>query len=320
VGGNPEPFVYEDYAVDWEEGDEVTEDLGEYAVSATKPDHFLPYLFEQYYEEDYGPSSSPSVEYEPWTYVAEGKIGPFLTTQWHQQSPFNDEYPTMIPQFKKAPAGCVPVAIAQIIAANEKPATSYFGVTSTWDELKSYNTEDYNESFTVAQREKINSDLAKILYKIGGGVKADINFCFSGQTFATPAAAKRYMKRKLGYGSAKKHKGYKGNKIEDMLNAGKPVFIAAISGLANGHAWVIDGSMYQERIGNKFEIGYPVSHFTETRKLLHCNFGYPGGKCNGYYIPGVFDLNDGPLAAEADEDTLDRGQYDYDHWFRIITY
>lgn len=64
----------------------------------------------------------------------------------------------------------------------------------------------------------------------------------------------------IGYTNATKHVGYDENDIVPMILAGKPVFIAAISGVVDGHAWVIDGIMRQ-------------SKGSETRELLHCNWG-----------------------------------------------
>lgn len=41
------------------------------------------------------------------------KVGPLVATNWHQDDPFNQHTPTI--NGKKAPAGCVPIAIAQVV-------------------------------------------------------------------------------------------------------------------------------------------------------------------------------------------------------------
>jgi hypothetical protein len=346
--GNPEPFVYEDYAVDWEEGDTVTEDLGEYPVSSADPTELISGMVATYYDRyndpnnddrvregddpdsgDYNPldlddqpdyaqpsPSIPTYEYGDWT-DADDKIGPLLTTKWHQSAPFNNECPVMIFKCEKAPAGCVPIALAQIIAFNEQPATSFFGVSSTWDELKNYTLD--KETKTASDL-SIEDDLATIARTIGIFCLAQYNFLFSGGTFAWPVNAESCMKD-FGYSDTKRYEGYKADKIEEMLNAGKPVFIAAVSGLANGHAWVIDGSVNQTQEVKVYRDGEYCETFENDRYLIHCNFGW-GGFCDGYYFHDVFDLNNGPVAKDGTDDRYkdETRNRDYDCWFRIITY
>jgi hypothetical protein len=327
VGGNPEPFVYEDYALDWDEGDTVTEDLGEYPVAVMRsgrdglmhtPETFVPVTIADYYGK-VDNSFLTNTEYDPWATVPNSKIGPLVTTKWHQDAPFNQKNESL------RPAGCVPIAVAQIIAANEYPPTSVFGVTSTWDKLKDYSS--FNKSNKTVEDLRIEEDIATIVRHIYLGVNAQPNLGGSGGTFAWPAAAKKYMKWYLGYIDAKKYESYKESKIEAMLNAGKPVFIGAVSGPLDifcgidAHAWVIDGSMTQQRIGRQYQGGRLVGTTTQSRFLIHCNFGWKG-KCDGYYFPGVFNLKEGPVAVEEDldEDIDDSTDSDYDWCFRVITY
>ena len=57
---------------------------------------------------------------------------------------------------------------------------------------------------------------------------------------------------------------------EDMLVATSrmPLFVSAVSGLLDGHSWVVDGAKYD----------------SEGNYLLHCNWGWSGsfnsGKCD----------------------------------------
>ena len=46
------------------------------------------------------------------------KVGPLLTTEWHQDYPFNRYTP--IRGEKHAPAGCVPIAIAQVVNYHQR--------------------------------------------------------------------------------------------------------------------------------------------------------------------------------------------------------
>lgn len=241
--------------------------------------------------------------YGEWTDAV--KTGPFLTTKWHQGNPFNLLCPGQYV------AGCVPIAVAQIIAYNEKPSASYFGVTSTWKEIKNYDP--------AKNVPDIRRDISIIISAIGSGVNARYNYWGSGETFALPINAKKYMKKELGYGGAKRRVGYKESVITSMVDKGKPVFIAAIDKKWNSaHAWVIDGSMRQNRTVKKYRSGQIEGTSTESRLLLHCNFGW-SGRNDGYYLSNVFDLSKGPVATDTG-DTEGGNTGNYDWWYRIIEY
>lgn len=257
-------------------------------------------------------------EYTDW--AVKTKKGPFLTTKWHQDAPFDL-------QKSERPAGCVPIAIAQIIAYNEKPSTSYFNVTSSWKELKSYGTIDYY-NLNPESRRCIQNDLAKIVRTMALGMNAHYNYMRSGQTFVWPVKAKKYMKKSLGY-SAKKRNGYKGSVITSMINAGKPVFIGALDKKVTngGHAWVMDGILSQSHTVKTYG-GTPLvfkGTTTESRSFIHCNFGW-GGKCDGYYVSECFDLNRGAKEVEVGVDVNKQGDStgttdsNFTWWYRIIEY
>ncbi len=239
--------------------------------------------------------------------------GPYLTTQWHQNAPFNRNCPS------QHVAGCTPIAVAQIIAWGEKKPTSYFGVTSTWTQLKSHGTANYN-ALPLADRTRIDNDLATIIRAICTGVKARFNFCGSGETFASVIHAKQYMKKDLGYTGAKRRVGYNEDRIKAMINGGKPVLIAALANGFNGHSWVIDGSMEQSRTIRKIknENNVVVSTSTESRLLFHCNFGWRNGNHNGYYVSGAFKTNND--AGLINTGTRSESDGHYRNLFKIVEY
>lgn len=53
-----------------------------------------------------------------------------------------------------------------------------------------------------------------------------------------------------------------------MMHRRMPLFVSAVSGLLDGHSWVVDGAKYD----------------SEGNYLLHCNWGWSGsfnsGKCD----------------------------------------
>ena len=58
------------------------------------------------------------------------KVGPLLTTEWHQDNPFNRYTP--IKGEKHTPAGCVPIAIAQVVNYHQR----LDGENIAWNHLK----------------------------------------------------------------------------------------------------------------------------------------------------------------------------------------
>lgn len=225
------------------------------------------------------------------------KVGPILNYYWHQSHPFNKYCP--IKSGTRCLAGCVPVALAMILTYNRYPASlTLDGYTCQWDLMNSvYN---YNSSTgRIEEGSSTGLDLVAWLIK-EIGVYCDTYYTTSW-SFTVPEDAKDFMKS-IGYTNAKKHVGYDENDILPMLNAGKPVFIAAISGVIDGHAWVIDGY-----IKNSY------------RTLMHCNWGW-GGSCNGYYVSKVFDTRKGPVQTDPDYDKGGTSSFDFDWWYRIITY
>lgn len=247
--------------------------------------------------------------YGPWT--QDKKIGPLLTTKWHQLESFNKEK-------SNRPTGCVTVAVAQIVAYNEKPATSYFNVTSSWQDLRAA---DYSNEQNWDAHE--SSDIAKIMRSMALGMNAHYNYVGSGGTFIWPIRAEEYMRDKLGYSNANRHKGYDSSVINKMLKNYKPVFIAARERKTlSGHAWVIDGYLKQART---MTIRYSKSGRVEElsggwREFVHCNFGW-GGSSDGYYVHEIFNTNTGPSFNEAGVDaTRSTGTDEYVKNFRIIEY
>ena len=55
----------------------------------------------------------------------------------------------------------------------------------------------------------------------------------------------------------------------------------------------------------------------DTCRMVHCDFGW-SGRCNGYYVDGVFKLNSNDN--DYDYPWMDREKTKYNHHIRIITY
>lgn len=67
-------------------------------------------------------------------------------------------------------------------------------------------------------------------------------------------------------------------------------------------------------VGNKLQ---DTTTKTETCKMVHCDFGWEG-RCNGYYVSGVFKLNDSNI--EHDPGSNYGGNTYYNNLLKVITY
>lgn len=199
---------------------------------------------------------------------------PLLRTKWHQQSPFN-----ALCQGK--PAGCAPVALAQIFYRHRWP-NSLGGETFNWDLMKLaeyyYNNPNYINPTGAYEA-------AKFIRKIGDAIKADYT-TNSNQTTAKPIDVLAFF-RTSPFNVNPTLQQYNIDKIKVILNDSLPIITFGIdSHNQRAHTWVIDGYKYQ-----KITISNVLAQTEQILwvNLVHCNYGWQG-QCDGYYTSGVFDL------------------------------
>ena len=127
--------------------------------------------------------------------------------------------------------------------------------------------------------------------------------------------------RSIGLRNAHCHR-YSFDRVKEMLDKDCPLIIYSIPGINvfNSHSWNIDGYKIKERTV-KTEV-YSGMRLKETKtrketcKMVHCDFGWRG-KCNGYYVSGVFKLNDPNI--EHDSGWYG-GSTHYNNLLKVITY
>ena len=232
------------------------------------------------------------------------RVGPLLPpniAKWHQGPPFNAATPIRgIFNRGHAPAGCVPLALAQIMAFNEFPRNrSWNGHSASWHDIQQFNFGASNAANTPTGR-----TVAAMLAYIGAGVNARYA---REWTFATPVRARDFL-RQMGYQNVNRHIGWREDRVLDMLRGRRPVFQAAVSGLVNGHAWVIDGYWIRWSGSNR-------------EVLLHCVWGW-SGNANGWYASGIFSVRDGaviPTNPPGTSPTIPNPP-NYRWGFRAVTY
>lgn len=103
-------------------------------------------------------SGEPSYDVEKERYIVE-HIRPMLTTKWHQKSPFSDLTPG------NYPAGCVAIAVAQIMAYHEYPRDfCNWASVKKYEEMKEKPNHSVNIDYLVAC-----DQLALMAVRIGQG-------------------------------------------------------------------------------------------------------------------------------------------------------
>lgn len=108
-----------------------------------------------------------------------------------------------------------------------------------------------------------------------------------------------------------------------MVDNNKPLIIYALPGIdiTSAHSWNIDGYKIKERtvVKSRYYEGEFLSstELTDSVQMVHCDFGW-GGKCNGYYVSGVFKLNDPNI--EFDPGSEKDYSTNYNSLIRLITY
>lgn len=252
-------------------------------------------------------------------------IAPIVRTHWHQDAPFNMN--CLNNKGQRVPTGCVTTAVAQIIAHNARNYGEFHNSHNQlmWSYINQYENVDSPGSGDVTSVE----DFCSYLFN-KCKIKSD---SIDGYTFSLPHKAKNAFQDN-GYTNVKEHFNYGLDSIRTMLSNGKPVFISGISSSTShyffpnyhidGHAWIIDGLLVRKRTIEEIDLNTNevLSQLIEYRNLVHCNWGWTNGGCNGYFADGIFDLSH--KADKYDESDTDRDStsvnYNFDSCLNYITY
>ncbi len=222
------------------------------------------------------------------------RVEKLLNTGWSQGTPYND----LVPNGKSA--GCVPVALAQIMAYNRYPNNySINGIIMDWDRLRSLYSITPN-----SYDSQMVSTLIRYIQCEAGSV---VGVLGTNNTFTLPCFAKEFLED-IGYTNVSLIREYNENILFSSLIGEKPVFIAGVDSynIARSHGWVIDG---WRRITEHYDIidKYTNNYLGSTYKtynMVHCNWG----GYSSWTTSGVFNCN-----------TVN-GTSTYDTWYRMITY
>ncbi len=201
-------------------------------------------------------------------------VNPLLVVQWHQYSPYNSECPYTT-NGSQAVAGCVPIAIAQIMSYHEWP-TNCNEQTLDWGSIK--------DSDQIILPQDIVS-VATLIREIG---------CVAGTTYGTSSGTQPSQ-----VVPTFQYFGYTTGTLRDFsddlaiyaLENQNPVYARGNMSNGDGHGWVVDGYYHYKDLISYYSTKPPYSLYTtictDSYTYFHCNWGW-GGDDNGYYFSNAF--------------------------------
>ena len=259
-----------------------TRDLIAYSFSGTyNPDNVpeeLKILLEQYIKEIDFIRNSDNKYISKKAYLKTKNItgiNPLISTLWDQSCFYNDSCPVAINSgayyCQHVPAGCVAVAISQIIRFHQYPISGigsktyyspYYGMLSV-----DFSSSTYNYSVMPDILYSENPSVAKLIYHCGVAVNTDFRPYYSG---ANISDARNALVNYFNYSNSAQivqKQNYNDlswkSLIKSELDSARPVFYSGNGpNNNNGHAFICDG--------------YTSNDF------FHINWGW-GGLYNGYF-------------------------------------
>lgn len=252
---------------------------------------------------------------------------PLLSTKWGQWGIFDNYCPN------GAPAGCVIMAMLQIMAYHEYPAsftTTYssdypYGgstITLNWDVLLQH-TEEHSDTDAC---NPYHYQLSALSREVGERVDCDYGLLTTGAPIENVIPAFQ----SLGYSTGILIESEDNEEvIYDELDDNRPLLMGGYRSNGSsltGHVWVVDGYYDYKYIVETYSYGgmgiispvmpapgvpegYTLTNTSVTRtQMLHINWGWDG-RCNGWFNLGNYVTND---AEEYDSQSHDNTlEYSY---------
>lgn len=226
-------------------------------------------------------------------------IGPLVSVRWGQDWPYNIACPVYNGNSTKA--GCVAVAIAQIMTYYQHPKSFTVSYASTiysqilnWNLILEHRFTENNASHTCSQCSTTGGHnlTGSLIREIGKQVEMSYGVLASGsdsETFAKSAL------QHFGYSSGS-YQTYSSDVVTNSLINRKLVYMRGGINADNGHAWVVDGyrlihEVHRECVKpiNAFE-WTELRRWTEDHYYHHINWGW-NGESNGFFLLNVFDTS-----------------------------
>jgi hypothetical protein len=227
------------------------------------------------------------------------KKGPLVPMKWSQDAPFNDNVRNNNCTTGTAPAGCVPVAVGQLMAFWKYPAMLYTD-SYNWSQINLYPTEYamLNNAPTT-----VKAQVANLMDNLGR--KMDSSYKCSATGTNSDKVPGLLSACGFIHGGMQ---DYNYNTVVSSINNGQPLFaggystqvkvLGVVVGYEGGHAWIIDGYLTTETKYNYIAErrsrtdGAIIDRWTGSDisryGFHHVNWGW-GGSRDGFYAAYYFD-------------------------------
>ncbi len=248
----------------------------------------LSYMLACYSEQMDYVRTHPEAAYKASGTESTVSITPLLSTNWNQNSPYNDLCPTLGAEGEHAAVGCVATATAQVMNYHKWPkqgtgeftyvckvdnkeeqtlSADFGNTTYDWENmLDTYIPDTYNEAQGNA--------VATLMSHVGIASHMQYGKSSSTPTFAAMEAMREYFGYNHGMRKYIRHcvpnAQWDSLLMNELINF-RPVLYAGFTFNGGGHAFVLDGVNAQ---------GY-----------YHFNWGW-GGKSNGYFLITMLNPTD----------------------------
>lgn len=239
--------------------------------------------------------------YEYWdTIDINQRIDPIVQVTWNQSWPENIYAPNKV-------AGCVPIAIAQLLSAIELPPKMYYSFenkdipseTIDWREIKKhkrsmktltdsdFDTNYYCTDCSLGQANYTHQTIGRIVREIGEIAEADYkSYIIDGELVRLTNASASKIASTIQYLTGRNYTS-SGNSISSAFyNICNQKGIAIV--WSDSHAWIADGIINIRNEITYYEFDPLINDYHSTTikniqtKLIHYNWGW-GGNCNGFF-------------------------------------
>ena len=216
--------------------------------------------------------------------VATDTVEQLLNTKWHQGYPFNMRQGLHPRTGNPIPAGCGPIALAQVINYHKYP-NFYKGTIFNWNLLQGLHF-PYPAIGASSSAENAGADLVYATRQM---------LCMRNDTLTSsrPDSLRNTLER-IGY-DAVIYENISGTTIKQVIDWGYCAFTCGYRMFlengrlkTDGHVWVIDG---YKKYKHNYITPYNTIYSSTDIYYAHYNLGW-GGKCDGYYLLGTVDFRD----------------------------
>lgn len=249
-------------------------------------------------------------EYGEWTSTYYPPNTGYCQVKWRQGNKYiKDQFNYYCPDSASfhCPAGCVPVATAQLMSMYGYPS-SYGSYSFDWTAMKA------NSAATAPNGEYY---VGRLLQQLGLPSNLNVSYHPSGSGASSLNIPQTLQN--FGYSQGGSFNWFTNSSIQD-LQSGYPIIIRGqISPSGGGHAWLGHGLLKRERQVTAYGYdGEIVESNIEVFYYVLCNFGW-GGSGDGYYDTNIYTTTQGPLFPDPTMGYYSTGGYDFYYSIGAIT-